>query len=72
MKDLCLYCEDTLTFTSHGGWKHSNGNLYVGECLCETTAPHPYSHDAAGQLICRTWRDHHVATPRRSRQAVLS
>lgn len=66
MNATCLYCGETITMLAGKGWVHSDGHTYKGECRCEVTAVHPYSHDDAGNLICRTWRDHHCAVPDRS------
>lgn len=62
----CMHCDEPVLFDSVKGWIHAaDGHPYKGECRCEG-ARHPYSHDARGQLICRTWRDNHIAMPRRS------
>lgn len=56
-------------------WLHpSTGGVYAGACHCDNAdnplglelPPHRYSHNAAGVLICPTWRDDHAAVPVRS------
>jgi hypothetical protein len=65
MRPPCLHCGDRLVFEPGSGWLHSNGHLYAGECFCDNEK-HEYSHDNHGALICRTWRDDHVAMPDRT------
>lgn len=64
----CVRCDEELTWDRKKGWVHQGGHPYKGRCLCPGQ-PHTYSHDPGGKLLCRTWRDHHVARPKGSPQA---
>ncbi len=58
----CIWCKEKLNWRHETGYVHQDGHAYKGTCSCPGQ-PHTYSHDQDGNLVCSTWRDHHVAVP---------
>ena len=68
----CCYCDTRLVFRpgppdfKTPAWRHEDtGEVYAGDCSCEDDV-HAGLYNALGLVQCKTWRDHHCATPDRS------